>query len=97
MKKRLFGIFLRFLAFGPLIKLLSHFVCISPSTKLSALPSLVPETVTFLFKAKFSTFTVGRKINEEAVVWNIPEVFEIVVDKGINIEDLKTMLPKVIK
>lgn len=39
---------------------------------------------------------MGRKINEEAVVWNIPEVFEIVVDKGINIEDLKTMLPKVI-
>ncbi len=39
---------------------------------------------------------MGRKINEEAVVWNIPEIFEIVVDKGINIEDLKTMLPKVI-
>ncbi|WP_169924266.1 hypothetical protein [Thomasclavelia cocleata] len=37
---------------------------------------------------------MGRKINEEAIVWNIPEVFEIVVDKGINIEDLKTMLQK---
>lgn len=39
---------------------------------------------------------IGRKINEEAIIWNIPALPEITIEKGISIEDLKTMLPKVI-
>lgn len=39
---------------------------------------------------------IGRKINEEAVIWNIPVIPEITVEKGVTIENLKAMLPKVI-
>lgn len=39
---------------------------------------------------------IGKKINEEAIIWNIPTIPEIIVEKGLSIENLKTMLPKVI-